>query len=291
MALEQAVPIKLPTFWTNQPLTWFSQTEALFNVRRMTADDTMYYYAIVALNQETASRLLDLLANPPGENKYNTLKQRLLDTFGLSEQERATSLLHMRGLGDSKPSALMVQMLGLMGDYPPCFLFKQFLERMPEVIRIQLSSHKHEDCRQLAKRADTLWTAKDTAVANAIQSKPSVHHPQITGRTALANSNKGNLCFYHCKFGAAALKCQDPCGWTEKGRQVTSNDNGSWPIGLPTVHQRQQERKKDSIGHGSRSHTMMPFGLRNAAQAFQRLMDETCRGLPFVFAYIEDILV
>ena len=35
----------------------------------------------------------------------------------------------------------------------------------------------------------------------------------------------------------------------------------------------------------------MPSGLRNAAQAFQRLMDETCRGLLFVFSYIGDLLV
>lgn len=35
----------------------------------------------------------------------------------------------------------------------------------------------------------------------------------------------------------------------------------------------------------------MPFGLRNAAQSFQRLMDEVCRGLEFVFVYIDDILV
>ena len=37
--------------------------------------------------------------------------------------------------------------------------------------------------------------------------------------------------------------------------------------------------------------TRMPFGLRNAAQAFQRMMDSTCKELPFVFAYIDDILV
>ena len=37
--------------------------------------------------------------------------------------------------------------------------------------------------------------------------------------------------------------------------------------------------------------TRLPLGLRNAAQAFQRLMDETCRGLSFVFAYIDDLLV
>ncbi len=35
----------------------------------------------------------------------------------------------------------------------------------------------------------------------------------------------------------------------------------------------------------------MPFGLRNAAQSFQRLMDEVCRGLDFAFVYIDDILV
>ena len=36
----------------------------------------------------------------------------------------------------------------------------------------------------------------------------------------------------------------------------------------------------------------MPFGLKNAAQAFQRLMDQACRGLEdFCFVYIDDILV
>ena len=36
----------------------------------------------------------------------------------------------------------------------------------------------------------------------------------------------------------------------------------------------------------------MPFGLKNAAQAFQRFMDEVCRGLEeFIFVYIDDILV
>ena len=35
----------------------------------------------------------------------------------------------------------------------------------------------------------------------------------------------------------------------------------------------------------------MPFGLCNAAQAFQRLMDVVCRQLPGVFVYIDDILV
>ena len=35
----------------------------------------------------------------------------------------------------------------------------------------------------------------------------------------------------------------------------------------------------------------MPFGLRNAAQTFQRFIDGVCRGLDFVFVYLDDILV
>ena len=35
----------------------------------------------------------------------------------------------------------------------------------------------------------------------------------------------------------------------------------------------------------------MPFGLKNAAQAFQCLMDTACRGLSFVFVYLDDILI
>lgn len=35
----------------------------------------------------------------------------------------------------------------------------------------------------------------------------------------------------------------------------------------------------------------MPFGLRNAGQTFQRMMDSVLRGIPRVFAYIDDILV
>lgn len=35
----------------------------------------------------------------------------------------------------------------------------------------------------------------------------------------------------------------------------------------------------------------MPFGLRNAAQSFQRLIDEVLHGLPYTYAYIDDVLI
>ena len=35
----------------------------------------------------------------------------------------------------------------------------------------------------------------------------------------------------------------------------------------------------------------IPFGLRNAAQTFQRFIDDVCRDLDFVFVYLDDILI
>ena len=35
----------------------------------------------------------------------------------------------------------------------------------------------------------------------------------------------------------------------------------------------------------------MPFGLKNAAQSFQRLMDEVTQHLPGVYVYLDDVLV
>ncbi len=35
----------------------------------------------------------------------------------------------------------------------------------------------------------------------------------------------------------------------------------------------------------------IPFGLRNAAQTFQRFMDSLLKQLPFVFCYLDDIII
>jgi hypothetical protein len=183
---QNAVALKLPIFWTSQPQVWFAQAEAQFQIRGITADETKYYYVISALDQDTATRLLDLINNPPRADKYGELKDRLVSTFSPSKRECASRLLHMRPLGDSKPSALMDEMLALLGDHPPCFLFEQlFLERLPEDIRAQLVDATIDDHRELAKRADALWAVRDMgASVSSIRGRPP------TKRKADINSPK-----------------------------------------------------------------------------------------------------
>ena len=223
MAEEHAVSLKLPTFWTSQPEVWFAQAEAQFNLRGITTDDTKYFYVLAALDQQTATRLLDLISQPPADNKYRTLKDRLISTFGLSKYERASRLLHFRPLGDSKPSALMDEMLALLGDHPPCLLFEQlFLERLPEDIRIQLVDSKMDDHRQLAKRADALWSSRNMeSNTNAVQRRPPARQQQTKSKAPVPSTDN-RLCYYHRTFGEAARQCRQPCTWSgneKAGRQ------------------------------------------------------------------------
>ena len=85
MSEENAVAVKLPTFWMLEPHVWFVQAEAQFNIQGITADKTRYYYVVSVLHQGTATCLLDLIQHPPTENKYAALKDQLIATCGLSE--------------------------------------------------------------------------------------------------------------------------------------------------------------------------------------------------------------
>ena len=79
--------------------------------------------------------------------------------FDLS-QERTARLLNMSGLRDCKPSALMDDMLALLGNHASYFLFTYlFLQHLPEDIRTILASENIDEPRTLAQQADILWLA------------------------------------------------------------------------------------------------------------------------------------
>ena len=49
-AQNNAVALKLPTFWAHQPGIWFAQAEAQFTLHAITVDSTKYSYLIAALH-------------------------------------------------------------------------------------------------------------------------------------------------------------------------------------------------------------------------------------------------
>ena len=98
-----------------------------------------------------------MIASPPLTNKYEAYKSFLCSAFGLSETERAITLLDFSSLGDRKPSELMDSMLALLGDHKPCFIFKLiFLQQPPEKVRVPLANSTITDLRMLSLEADRI---------------------------------------------------------------------------------------------------------------------------------------
>jgi hypothetical protein len=230
---ESAVALKLPPFWAAQPRAWFTQAEAQFTLRGITQDETMYFYLVAALDQHTAERLLDVLESPPAADKYKSLKARLLGTYSLTRQQRASRLLSMSGLGDRRPSELMDEMLALLGDPPPCLLFEElFRQQLPADVRMAIVSADFTDPRAVAQLADQLWASRPQPVATATQqsdvkevldaTQPAVaaagtSRPASQGRQPSRRTDAG-FCFFHRRFGAKARRCQPPCSFQGNGQ-------------------------------------------------------------------------
>ncbi|XP_051875026.1 uncharacterized protein LOC127572127 isoform X3 [Pristis pectinata] len=222
-----AVALKLPTFWTLWPRVWFDQAEAQFQLWQITSDSTRYYHVVSSLDQETAAQVRDFIQSPPKEDKYPAFKALLLRTFGLSRRERAARLLHLDGLGDKSPSALMNEMLALAEGHKPCLMFEQvFLEQLPDDIHLLLADADFSNPREVAARADILWKAKRESglsvgqIARPLaqrQPKPVPAAKQPHPRNTDDNTDD-QLCFYHQRWGAEARRCRPPCKFQGNAR-------------------------------------------------------------------------
>ena len=99
-AAVQAVSLKLPTFLASRPDVWFQQTEAQFALRHITDSTTQYYYLLTALDPEVAERMAGDVALTPGDDKYAYLKQKLMEVYGLTDDQKADRLLDLSGIGN-----------------------------------------------------------------------------------------------------------------------------------------------------------------------------------------------
>ena len=112
-AAVQAVSLKLPTFLASRPDVWFQQTEAQFALRHITDSTTQYYYLLTALDPVVAERMAGDVALTPGDDKYAYLKQKLMEVYGLTDDQKADRLLDLSGIGDWKPSQLCAHIQSL----------------------------------------------------------------------------------------------------------------------------------------------------------------------------------
>ena len=208
--MANAVSLKLPTFWARRPNIWFAQAEAQFDIHKITEEKTKYSYLVAALDEDSAIQVGDFLDNPPADERYTQLKDRLTQKLVLSEQERADKILQLGQLGDRKPSQLMTEVLALCGtDHGLCFIAKQaFLRALPPEVRLAMDGVDFTDPHEAAKKADSLWCTHQQQLA------ASITVSGISKKTKSVKQRKNpEFCYYHDNFGELAAKCKAPCAY------------------------------------------------------------------------------
>ena len=202
-----AVSVKIPTFVPSNPRWFFVFCESQFRLKGVTADETRYDHVACNLPPDVAARVMSLLQNPPDTNKYESLKQRLLKEYTLTDAERAATLLDLPGIGDMKPSQLYQKMIELLppGDNHTAssFLLRElFLRQLPVDIRSHLADKSSLDLEQLAEEADKFFTSSGQRIS-AVQPSSRPRRPPA-----------GKMCFYHERFGDQARRCRPPCSYS-----------------------------------------------------------------------------
>lgn len=172
--------VRLPSFWPNNPATWFIQAEAQFSVFKISKDETKYCLTIAALPAETCESVIDIIAEPPIANKYTTLKTTLITRHSASESKRLETLLEKVELGDRKPSALfrsMKQTAG--GTFDQEIIKKLWLRRLPQALNIALVSVGDKPTDDLISIADKIFEATEASSSiNTISNNFSTNSQQ-----------------------------------------------------------------------------------------------------------------
>lgn len=245
--------VKLPPLWKTNIKLWFAQAESNFELSGITVDATKYNNIVAAIDPETLSAVSDILLNPPPNDKYKTLKERLIQEFSESENKQIRKLLSELQLGDEKPSHLLRKMQQLAkNSITDDFLKSLWFQRLPADMQSILAVSS-ESLENLAKMADKIAEvrsdsgsvyaigesshSKSALTVNSQQNEISALRAEIAAlsqkverlsRSRSRDRSRGRyfksphrqfgsdeFCYYHQTYGKKARKCREPCKYKE----------------------------------------------------------------------------
>lgn len=252
-----AVSVKVPAFWPDEPDLWFTQLEGQFSIANITADATKYTYVIANLEHKYLCDIKDIIRNPPQTGKYDKIKTQLINRYSVSTEKRIKILLTQDEMGERKPSHYLQYLKNLAGpDVPDNVVRSIWTSRLPTHVQIAIAGNPKTDLDYLAGIADAV---NDVPLQNVHQlsaptmrSEPSSSTSDIAdlkshiaelsrkvdalsvsrsrppfqsryrqrprSRSRSYDEEDQSICWYHRKYGNRATKCRPPCSYAENAR-------------------------------------------------------------------------
>ena len=220
---EAGVSVKLPQFWRQNPEIWFETAEAQFTIAKITADETKYAYVLLAIDETAVARTAAARKSASSGNKYETLKSALLEQYRDPLRDRASKLFQLTGLGDRRPSHLLMEMQALVSEHMhgkhegTCPFFEiLFLRQLPEDVRKQMGDVDFKDLSKAGKKADEVWTSVNMTACEKMMS-PKETNDSIDVVASMPSTNlqkkrrQRGWCENHVRYATQARKCNGPC--------------------------------------------------------------------------------
>ena len=150
---------KLPAFWPDDPVVWFAQVEALFELNGITVDKTKFSYILAHSSEKLFPYITSIVKEEftEGESRYEKFKSRVIQGFSTSEEAKLRKLFKGHNLGDKTPSQFLVLLRNNAPNQCNDKILKSlFLENLPESIRTILAVMDSEDLDKLALAANKI---------------------------------------------------------------------------------------------------------------------------------------
>lgn len=227
------VTVKLPPFWTSNPRLWFHSIEAQFKIAGIIDDQTKFYYVVGALDERYLKIIGDILEHPPDKNKYDTIRDKLINCLKESDTTRLQRLLKGMVLGEQKPSQLLSGMrMTSNNDLSDQALRNLWLQQLPREMQAILAV-SNEGLEAIAILADKIYDVLPSINFNLNQvdhkspeshvsrsNKPCCSYQHSHNERSHSRNRSNNrsasvprdkkYCWYHFRFGKKAKKCGDP---------------------------------------------------------------------------------
>ena len=234
--------LKLPPFCSADATVWFQRMEIIFRIRQIRSDSSKADHILAALPEDTFPLISGWLADQGDTIQYGKLKQKILDLFVPTPEDRASRLIQLSKLqiGTQRPSAAFMEMKALTrlpesgdGDNEVQrldLLRVLWLLRMPPAIRAGITNFMKAPEDEILKLADSLQGSTQ-ASENAHVCSAEKHDDHSDGedvsavsygqrrrrkspakkRDAPITGKTPNICYYHARFGKDARNCKAPC--------------------------------------------------------------------------------
>jgi len=178
-----AAVIRLPDFHADLPQCWFDCLDSTFATANITQSITKFHWAMSKLPFSLIATVRLLARDPTAVgDPYKELKELLLRSYGLSDEQMTNKWLDYPMCGDTRPSVLWDNLTALQPTTMKDAQTTLFLCKLPGHISNLINTRAFNTTEEMIQRCNTLWMSQTpeeaaSAAAAGAAAVPSQQSP------------------------------------------------------------------------------------------------------------------